>query len=387
MTAPGEPTRDIFETGGRGLRHQGLRRANAKAVLTIIGFNAGVSNAEIARLSGLAPQTVSAILVGLENDGLIQRGEVLRGRRGQPATPIQLQPRGAFGIGVEMSWTHLDAVLLDFHANVLAHRHIDYDYPDARTIFGKIGALVDELRSMLSSAEKDRLRDLGLSMPGRLADNLELVSAPEEQVVLWRKAEPAESLRQATGLDVTLFNDGNAACWAELIALQRPRPANVLYFLVSRYVAAGIVGDGALWEGQTGNSANLGSMLVQLDPNGPEEAHFLASHWALMQMLDRAGLDIDSPEAGSVVETWIGQSARTLARVAFNAMTVVEAPLLVVDSILDKGVTARLVDRLKDELAALPVRGFQPPRVVAGVHGRLAPAIGAAELPLYRRYF
>jgi DNA-binding MarR family transcriptional regulator len=41
-------------------------------------------------LSGLSPQTVSAILATLEADGLITRGPVLRGRRGQPATPIIL---------------------------------------------------------------------------------------------------------------------------------------------------------------------------------------------------------------------------------------------------------------------------------------------------------
>lgn len=39
-------------------------------------------------MSGLAPQTVSAILNDVEAAGLIVRGEVLRGRRGQPATPI-----------------------------------------------------------------------------------------------------------------------------------------------------------------------------------------------------------------------------------------------------------------------------------------------------------
>ncbi|QQR38765.1 ROK family transcriptional regulator [Devosia rhizoryzae] len=383
MTASNEPTRDIFDTGGRGVRHQGLRRANEKAVLTVIGFNTGVSNAEISRLSGLAPQTVSAILVDLEQSGLIERGEVLRGRRGQPATPIQLRASGAFGIGVELSWTHLDAVLIDMHANVLRHQRIEYLFPDASTIFTRIAEIVSELTSVLSPAERERLLDLGLAMPGRLAENLELVGAPPEQEVLWRGADPVALLHDATGLEVTILNDGNAACWAELIALERPRPANVLYFLVSRYVAAGIVGDGALWEGPTGNGANLGSMLVQFDGSGPREAHFMASAWALEQKRTEAHAEED----GDLVTAWIDQSARTLARVAFNAMTVVESPLLVIDTVLGAEITKRLAERLVAELAALPVRGFNPPRVVCGVHGKLAPAIGAAELPMFRRYF
>src|SRR5215217_2880137 len=101
-----EPPRDVFDAGGRGLQHQGLRRANERAVLNVIGFNTGVSNADIARLSGLAPQTVSAILSDMERSGLIIRGDVLRGRRGQPATPIYLAGEGAFAIGVEIGWRH-----------------------------------------------------------------------------------------------------------------------------------------------------------------------------------------------------------------------------------------------------------------------------------------
>jgi predicted NBD/HSP70 family sugar kinase len=380
MTSPGEPTRDVFDTGGRGVRHRGLRRANEKAVLTVIGFNAGVSNAEISRLSGLAPQTVSAILVELERAGLIERGPVLRGRRGQPATPIQLDPNGAFSIGVELSWTHADAVLLNMHAEVLGHLHIDYDFPDARTLFDAIAGMANQLAGQLNAEQRTRLLDLGIAMPGRLADNLDLVDAPPDQAPLWRDADVASLLNARTGLDVSVINDGNAGCWAELIALDRPRPANVIYFLVSRYIAAGIIGDGALWEGPTGNGANLGAMLVQLDGDGALEAHFIASLHALEKMRAQSS-------GGDVIESWITRSARALARVAFNAMTVIESPLVVVDTALDRETSQELVRRLESELEKLPARGFRPPRVTIGRHGRLAPAIGAAELPLYRRYF
>src|SRR6218665_2012319 len=115
-TMNSDPVRDAFDGGGRGLQHQGLRRANERAVLSVVGFNPGVSNADIARLSGLAPQTVSAILAEIDRAGLITRGEVLRGRRGQPATPIFLKADGAFSIGVEIGWRHLDVLLLNLNA-------------------------------------------------------------------------------------------------------------------------------------------------------------------------------------------------------------------------------------------------------------------------------
>lgn len=394
MPPPSEPTRDIFETGVLGIRHDGLRRSNEKAVLTIVGFNAGLSNAEIARLSGLAPQTVSAILVDLENEGLIERGPVLRGRRGQPATPILLNAAAAYSIGVEIGWQHVSVVLLNFHAQVLDERRADYQYPDAKTLFSRICAMVEDLRAGLDADQRRRLRDLGIAMPGNVADHVEMLDAPPDQTVLWRQTDPVAELRERTGLEVSLYNDGNAACWAELIALAPPRPSNVLYFLVSRYIAAGVIAGGVLWEGPSGQGADLGSMVVEAGPDGVRQAYAFASKWALQQRLAQAGkaqpLDVaqwDWHDIAPELDTWLADSGEALARAVFNATTVVEQPLVVIDSILPPEVTARLVACTETALAQLPVRGFRPPKVIAGQYGALAPAIGAAKLILFRRYF
>ncbi len=395
MSEPNPPIKDIFDTEGRALRHKGLRRANEKTVLRVVGFNAGVSNAEISRMSGLAPQTVSAILTGLEQNGLIERGPALRGRRGQPATPIQLHANGGFAIGVELSWQHTEIVLINMHADVLGHRRLTYAYPDAATLFEAIGDVVKELRGLLPANSAERLQDLGLAMPGELSQNLDLLGMPEAQIAAWRQINAKAVLEAATGLEVSVLNDGNAACWAELIALPRPRPANIIYFLVSHYIAAGVVGEGALWRGLTGNAANLGSMLVQLDTDQPRQVHFIASLSALKERLEKAGKapsganwsEWDWPGLAEDVENWTKDSARALARSLFNATTMVESPLVIIDSVLGPEFAEKLVVAVRAELAALPVRGFKPPDVVVGRHGGRAPAIGAAELPLFNRHF
>lgn len=396
MSVPSGPTRDIFDANGRALRHEGLRRANEKTVLTVVGFNAsGVSNAEIARMSGLAPQTVSAILTNLEKDGLVERGAALRGRRGQPATPILLNKDGGYSIGVELGWRHADIILLNMHAHVLGHCHIDYDYPDAASIVDFIGQCVEDLRAVVPKDRLDRLLDLGLAMPAGLAEGLGRIGAPPEQVMKWQGLDIQAELAARTGLEITLINDGNAACWAELIALPRPRPASIIYLLVSHFIGAGVIGDGVLWSGHSGNAADMGMMLVQLDNRGPQQAYHIASLWALGQRLGEAGKpqDIaaiahwDWDNIKSEVDRWIADSAKALARVAFNTTTVVDAPLIILDTVLGPAVTEKLIARFRGELAALPVFGIAPPMVTAGRHGAMAPAIGAAELPLFNRYF
>lgn len=390
-----EPARDVFDASGRGLQHQGLRKANERAVLTVIGFNPGVSNADIARQSGLAPQTVSAILADLDNAGLIVRGEVLRGRRGQPATPIFLHPEGAFAVGVEIGWRHLEVLLVNLNGQVLGRQRRNHDYPDASGIVETIATAMDVVVAPLSDAQRKRLGNIGVALPSNLADNLAVVMAPQSQSELWRQLDLAEQLRRRTGLEVNLFNDGNAACWAELTTFARPRPTDFIYLLISHFIAAGIVGEGQLWEGPTGNSANLGSMLVSDAQGRLQPALFIASVAALRSRLAGAALDPGTLDPsdwdwsgfGPVLEQWLADSAKALAKVVFNTGTVIETRLVVLDSILPAPIVAQLVERLEMELRVLPSAPYVPPQVVPGHRGALAPAVGAAELTLYRRYF
>lgn len=376
------------------MQREGLRRSNVRAVLTAIGFNQGVFNAEIARMCGLAPQTVSAILIDLDRAGLIERGAVLRGRRGQPATPIFLRPTGAYAMGVEIGWRHLDLLIIDLQANVVSHRHFSHDFPDARTLPDQIAKQAREMIAELPEDAQARLRDIGVAMPMNIGNNSSVPHNTPEQSELWRGMDLAQELRDRSGLDISLLNDGNAACWAELIAFESPRPANAIYLLISTYIAAGIVAEGTLWTGPTGNSANLGAMLVQTGQNAPQIVHFTASVSALMARLQEAGHDLDLSHSDSwdweridaVVSPWIFDSAAALARVVYNTSTVIEAELVVLDTILPQPISERLAERVAVDLADLPSRDSVP-GVVTGKLGRLAPAIGAAELPLFRRHF
>jgi predicted NBD/HSP70 family sugar kinase len=88
-----------------------------------------------------------------------------------------------------------------------------------------------------------------------------------------------------------------------------------------------------------------------------------------------------------VLSPWIADSAVALAQVIFNTTMVLETSLVVLDSMLPPPIVARLVAALETELRLLPVAPHTPPQVLPGHLGRLAPAIGAAELTLYRRYF
>lgn len=372
-----------------------VRQANLRAILTLVAVNPGLSAADLARRSKLAPQTVSLLLDDLSRGGLLRPGEVLRGRRGQPATPYFINPSGAYTIGVEIGWRHIEAVLMNIGGEVLAQYRRDYAFPDSRTIFSELGNVTAQFIAKLPEDERSKLLGLGIAAPNGIGRNVGLLDADVELGKRWQSLDLVTEAKKATGLAVHLYNDGNAACWAELSAFPPPRPTSYAYMLIGTFVGAGIVAEGMLWEGPTGNSANLGSMLVT-DAHGDENfVHLLASIYALERKLAGAGIQVPQttpmfwpwedwePHIGD----WIADAAPALARAIANTAAVIEFRSAIIDGVMPAAVLDRLIEAVRARITELPTLTFDTPEIIKGHIGGSAPSTGAALLPLYRRFF
>ena len=380
---------------GRGVPQAGVRIANERAVLTLITIAPGSSNADLARRSGLGPQTTSRIISDLEERGLVVRGQVLRGRRGQPATPLFLNPHGAYSIGIEIGWRHLQVALIDLTGVVLASRRQAHDFPDATTVFGEITGIVADIVAGLTPDQRRRLLGVGIASPTAIGRNIESFTNRPEQRPLWDSIDIAARVAADTGLHVEWFNDGSAACWADIIAQPEPRPAGFAYFHVGAYIGAGIIADGRLWEGPTGNAANLGAIMVPDRHGRPSFVHHVASIVAFEKWLRELG---QVPPSGSPqdwdwdalephADIWLDDAGRALAQAAMTTQAMVELDRVSIDGVMPRPVIERLLDRVQHHLKLLPVLRAGHPPVAIGLLGASAAAKGAASLPLYKRYF
>ncbi len=387
---------DFFEPAGRGVQHASLRAANRRAVLSTIAFNPGISNADVSRRTGLAPQTASAIVAELDDDGLISRGDVLRGRRGQPATPLFLKLDAAYSIGVDVGFRHIDIVLVDLSAQPLGRYRRDFDFLDARTILPEVIEALHGLIGRLTERQRERLIGIGVATPTNIARTIGLVDAPAEQAELWKALDLAAELQQAMGIPALWFNNGNAGCWAELVMHPAPRPGNFIYLYVDTFLGAGLIAEHNLWEGPTGNSASLGSMLVcRPDGSGREFGHVLASTMALDRRLAAAGIarasanpaDWPWDEWEPQVAPWLAECGDALAQIIMNSAAVIECDLVVVDGALPRPVLERLLSETRRALTELPVLTFERPHVEGGRLGQDAMPLGAAFMPIFRKYF
>ena len=98
----------------RGSNQSGMRNHNERLVLSLIRQRGPLAKAGLARMSGLSAQTVSVIMRALEADGLLQKGEPVRGKVGQPSVPMGLDADGAFFLGLKVGRRSAELVLTDF---------------------------------------------------------------------------------------------------------------------------------------------------------------------------------------------------------------------------------------------------------------------------------
>jgi predicted NBD/HSP70 family sugar kinase len=195
-------------------------------------------------------------------------------------------------------------------------------------------------------------------------------------------------------MDVLHVNDGNAACWAEFVAHGSPRPGNFMFLLVDTFVAAGIVAEHRLWQGATGASANLGSMLVADRRGTSRFVHQVASKFALRARLESSKFSLSEaldssrePEAQFILSEWIEDAAFALAQTILNTSTVIEVDFAVIDAELPQPILGRIIEAVGRKLVDIPSLGRRRPEVRLGHLGRSGAAQGAAQLKMFRRHY
>jgi len=387
---------DFFAPAARGVQHASLRAANRRAVLTAISFNSGLSNADLSRLTGLAPQTASAIVAELEAEGFIARGEVLRGRRGQPATPLFLNFEALYSIGCEITWERIQVTLLDLGSREVARYRRYFTYPDAETIVEEAARAIGQMVDHLTRSQQKRLTGVGLTTPGAIGRWIHILGAPAEQANLWRQLDLRAALEEATGLPTTWTNNGNAACFGEMTHRPPPRPADYAYILVDTFVAAGVLVDHSLWEGRRGNAANLGGIFICDREGNRTVGHRISSTLALRRKLAEAGRPVPTGDPaewpwddfGPVLDDWLSEASYGLAQIIYNTAVITDIDSVVVDAIMPRPILERMSTQVKQELDKLgALASASLPEISIGTLGARAAVIGSAQIPVFRRYF
>lgn len=377
-----------------GANQQGVRAHNERLILSTLHHNGAMPGSEIARSTGLSPQTISVILRKLEADGLLLRGDSVRGRVGKPSVPMRINPEGLFTYGVKIGRRSTDLLLMDFTGGIRAQLQLRYDYPlpDQVVEFLKTG--MAQIADTLEQDQIQRICGIGIGVPSEIWSWHRQLGAPVDAFRAWEQVDFSAEIGAFSNLQVYVVNDGTAACRAEHMFGTGKANRNYAYFFIGAFVGGGIVLGNAVFEGPQGNAGALGPLPVLGADGKLVQLLDTASIHVLEARLTAAGIDParlwKTPQDWSGVDPyadqWVDDAATALARASLTICAVVDFEAIIVDGALPGAIRNRLVTAIADKIQHLDARGLILPAIAAGEIGANAKAIGAASGPIIAQH-
>lgn len=382
-----------------GTNLQYAKSYNIRIVLESIRLYGPISRVDIARRSQLTAQTVTNITRELLKAGLIQEAHRLQEGRGAPSILLQLNPDGAFSIGLDLDKDHLTAVLVDMTGAVRQRTNLDLNFPSPEEAM----VLFENTVRSLITAEKikmDRLWGIGIGLPGPLGVSEGSVVTKTVNPRLmpgWSNIPAAQMLSDRLNIPVYLENNASAAALGERWYGEGRHIGTFFYVYFGAGLGGGVIMNGQLHSGHTNNAGELGYfplLPVQKDgPGGKIEHLGMAFNLPnLYKQLNEKGFKINN--AGGLEELydqknpllmhWVENGARQLAPLMLAIEYIIDPEAIFFGGRLPDNIIKGLLEMIKIQLPALHIEEkTTQPKLTTATAGQDAAALGVAILPLY----
>lgn len=236
-----------------------LREANQRRVIHAVRSAGALTQAEIARTTGLSAATVSNIVRELRSDGTLMVTPTSSG--GRRAQSVSLARATGLIVGVDIGATRLRALLCGHDHAVLAEECIPYDAsPSVQRSLRRTEWLVSTL---LRQARVDRtsVRGVGVGVPGPIDAQTGAI-APPARLAAWQGSPIAAELGDRLDLPVHVDTDVNTAALGELVWGAGRGVSELVYLSLSTGVGAALVLRGEIYRGAAGFAGEIGHLTV-----------------------------------------------------------------------------------------------------------------------------
>lgn len=253
--------RESMETPGS---QTSLHRANLERVVRAVRMAGSLTQAEIARSTGLSAATVSNIVRELKDGGTVEVTPTSAG--GRRARSVSLSGDAGIVIGVDFGHTHLRVAVGNLAHQVLAEESepLDVDASSAQG-FGRAEQLVKRLIET-TGISPGKVIGVGLGVPGPI--DVESGTLGSTSILPgWTGINPSEELAARLGVPVYVDNDANLGALGELVWGSGRGVKDLAYIKVASGVGAGLVIDGHIYRGPGGTAGEIGH--ITLDESGP----------------------------------------------------------------------------------------------------------------------
>ncbi|MCK8676135.1 ROK family transcriptional regulator [Streptomyces lichenis] len=241
-----------------------LHRANLERVVRAVRMAGSLTQAEIARTTGLSAATVSNIVRELKDGGTVEVTPTSAG--GRRARSVSLSGDAGVVIGVDFGHTHLRVAVGNLAHQVLAEEAEPLDVDaSSEEGFDRAEALVKRL-IQTTGISPDKVVGVGLGVPGPI-DVSSGTLGSTSILPGWTGINPSQELGRRLGVPVYVDNDANLGALGELVWGGGRGVRDLAYIKVASGVGAGLVIDGQIYRGPGGTAGEIGH--ITLDESGP----------------------------------------------------------------------------------------------------------------------
>lgn len=236
------------------------RDINRDIILELIRTRQPIARADLSRLSGLQPSTVSSIAEQLIAEKWIVEGAAARRPRGRRPTLLSLNGDMVILVA-DIRPDQAIIAVVDLNGRFLSRETLPLVSDPERGINNVIAAM-ERLRSQLPNKS---FEGIGISLPGRVDPVTErLILAPN---LRWGEYDLKKAIELRIPLQVEMDNAANACMLSELWFGRMDGVRNAVLVTISEGVGAAILASGQLVTGKSGMAGEFGH--IPIDPNGP----------------------------------------------------------------------------------------------------------------------
>ncbi|MEU1744965.1 ROK family transcriptional regulator [Micromonospora arida] len=344
-------------------------RGGPRELLRWVATGAAVSRADLSRLSGLSPSTVSQRVEALISQGLLEEAGAGRSRGGRRPRQLAVPTGGAVVGAIDLGAHHARVGALDLSGRVVQARTLPVrieDGPEAvlGALLAEVATLVDgDPAASRGGSATGALRGVGIGIPGPVQHSTGRIVSPS-RMPGWNGFDVAAFCAGRVDVPVIVDNDAN------LMALGAHRTAHseldhAVYIKAGTGIGSGVISSGRLHRGAQGSAGDISHCRVVADPAPPCTC-------------GNAGC-LEAVASGAALVT------------ALREQGVPVSDLTGVIRLIDDGdrqatALARQAGRAVGEILAVVVNFFNPQVVAIG--GRLAdcePLLASMRATLYER--
>lgn len=229
-----------------------LRNANQRRVLEMLKAAGELTQAQIARDTGLAPATVSNIVRDLTAAGVLDDSGA-----GQRRKAVRLARAAGIVVGIDFGHRHVTVAIADMAHEILGERrHALGPSVSARDALKRASTLLEEAMAEVG-AQMSEVVGIGMGLPAPIDSRTGEVGAVS---ILpgWVGVPATQLASEHFGQRVEVDNDANLGVLAEHMWGAGQGCDNLAFLKLADGVGAGLFIDGRLYRGRNGTAGEIG---------------------------------------------------------------------------------------------------------------------------------